>query len=131
EPRVDDLGVYGSYPGASLTAHAFDRVMPGLGMWLVTIAAWLFALSTMISWSYYGEQGVVYLIGQRGIVPYKLIYCALIIFATMDFIRTDEDLDLWTSIGTGVMLFANIPIMLLLGHQAMWAYHDYMRRFRA
>ncbi|MCA9298528.1 MAG: sodium:alanine symporter family protein, partial [Phycisphaerales bacterium] len=50
-------GVYVEYPGATLTAHAFDRAVPGLGKWLVVFAAWLFAVSTMISWSYYGEQG--------------------------------------------------------------------------
>jgi len=131
EPYISDLDVYGSYPGASLTAHAFDRVMPGLGMWLVTIAAWLFAISTMIAWSYYGEQGVVYLVGNRGVVPYKIIYCLLIIVATLGFVTDDEQLDLWIGIGTGVMLFANIPIMLLLGHQAMKAYHDYMRRLKS
>lgn len=131
EPQVSDLGVYGSYPAASLTAHGFDRVWPGLGMWLVTIAAWLFAISTMIAWSYYGEQGVVYLVGERGVLPYKLIYCLLIVIATLGLVTDEDQLDLWIGIGTGVMLFANIPIMLLLGHQAMKAYHDYMRRFKS
>jgi alanine or glycine:cation symporter, AGCS family len=58
ESGEPDLSVYVDYAGPSLTAHAFDRVTPGLGKYLVPIAAWLFALSTMISWSYYGEQGV-------------------------------------------------------------------------
>jgi alanine or glycine:cation symporter, AGCS family len=123
-----DYGVYGQYIGAALTGHAFDRVMPGLGMWLVTIACWLFAISTIISWSYYGEQGVIYLFGQRAVIVYKTAYCALIMIATLDFIRTDEQLDQWTSLGTGVMLFANIPIMLIFGYQAMRAYKDYRDR---
>lgn len=131
EPYVGDLGVYGEYVGPSLTAHAFDRVWPGLGMWLVTIAAWLFAISTMIAWSYYGEQGVIYLVGERGVLPYKLIYCVLIFVSTLGFIQTDEQLDSWLAIGTGVMLLANIPIMLLLGYQAMGAYHDYIRRLKS
>jgi AGCS family alanine or glycine:cation symporter len=66
EDGTPDVGLYGDYAGASMTAYAFDRVTPGLGMWLVTIAAWLFALSTMISWSYYGEQGVYYFFGTHG-----------------------------------------------------------------
>jgi AGCS family alanine or glycine:cation symporter len=74
---------------------------------------------------------VVYLVGNRGVVPYKIIYCLLIIVATLGFVTDDEQLDLWIGIGTGVMLFANIPIMLLLGHQAMKAYHDYMRRLKS
>ncbi|HRP62183.1 MAG TPA: alanine:cation symporter family protein, partial [Phycisphaerales bacterium] len=125
-----DLGVYGDYVGAALTGHAFDRVMPGLGMWLVTIACWLFAISTMISWGYYGEQGVIYLLGKEAVLFYKLTYCMLIIIATLGFIKTDEQLDEWTALGTGVMLFANIPIMLIFGAQAMRAYHDYIHRLK-
>jgi AGCS family alanine or glycine:cation symporter len=127
----DARGLYGDYAGASLTAHAFDRVTPGLGKYLVTLAAWLFAISTMISWSYYGEQGVVYLGGERFILLYKLIYCALIVVSTLGFIRTDAELDMWTTLGLGVMLVANIPIMLIFGAQAMKAYHEYGRKLKA
>jgi alanine or glycine:cation symporter, AGCS family len=130
-PRLEDEGVYNHFVGAFLTGHAFDRVMPGLGMWLVTIACWLFAISTMISWAYYGEQGVIYLVGKKGVLLYKFGYCVLIVTATLGFIRTDAELDSWTALGTGVMLFANIPIMLLFGYQAMSAYHRYNRRLDA
>jgi alanine or glycine:cation symporter, AGCS family len=127
----EGYGVYGDYVGAALTGHAFDRVMPGLGMWLVTFACWLFAVSTMISWAYYGEQGMVYLAGERSVLPYKVVYCALVLVSTLGFVRTDAQLDEWTALGTGVMLFANIPIMLLFGRQTMAAYHDYIRRLKS
>lgn len=126
-----DYGVYGDYVGAALTGHAFDRVMPGLGMWLVTAACWLFAISTMISWSYYGEQGMIFMFGAGSVLPYKLVYCLLIIVATLGFIRTDAQLDALTALGTGVMLFANIPIMLIFGAQAMKAYHNYFGRLKS
>lgn len=137
-----NTGVYADYAGAALTAHAFDRVTPGLGMWLVVLASWLFAISTMITWSYYGEQGMVYLVAwmpkqtQGGaILLYKLIYCGLIIFACVGlqwgFFETEEQLDLWTTIGLGVMLWVNIPIMLIFGAQTMKAYHNYIRRLKS
>ncbi len=129
-PVVNDMGLYVNYVGATLTAKAFDTVTPGLGKWLVTAAAWLFAISTMISWSYYGEQGVVFLAGQRAVVPYKIIFCILIIVATLGFIKTDVQLDNLTGIGTGVMLFANIPIMWIFGRQAMAAYKEYIQRLK-
>ena len=129
-PRLQDTGVYASYVGATLTAKAFDTVVPGLGRWLVTTAAWLFAISTMISWSYYGEQGVVYLFGQRMVLPYKVIYCVLILVATWGFIETDADLDNLTGFGTGVMLWVNVPIIWIFGSQAMRAYHDYIHRLK-
>ncbi len=130
EPRLDSQGLYNDFVGAALTGHAFDRVLPGLGMWLVTIACWLFALSTIISWAYYGEQGVVYLVGAKGVLVYKLVYCGLVLISTLGFIRTDSELDAWTSLGTGVMLFANIPIMWIFGLQAMKAYHRYIARLK-
>ncbi len=129
-PQIDGPGIYATYVGATLTAKAFDSVTPGLGKWLVTLAVWLFAVSTMISWSYYGEQGIVYLFGQRMVLAYKVGYCALIIVATWGFIETDADLDNLTGVGTGVMLFANVPIMWLFGRQAMRAYHDYIARLK-
>jgi AGCS family alanine or glycine:cation symporter len=130
-PTISDPGVYVNYTGASLTSHAFDRGHPGLGRWLVTLAAWLFAISTMISWSYYGEQGVVFMFGTKWIRTYKLIYCLLVVVATAGFISTDRELDSFTSIGTGVMLFANIPIILIFSRQAMAKYSDYVRRLKA
>jgi AGCS family alanine or glycine:cation symporter len=38
---------------------------------------------------------------------------------------------MWTTLGLGVMLVVNIPIMLLFGYKAMNAYHDYFRRMKS
>jgi AGCS family alanine or glycine:cation symporter len=129
-PSIVGGGLYRSYIGATLTAKAFDSVSPGLGKWLVSIAAWLFAISTMISWSYYGEQGMVFLAGEKSVLGYKLVYCLLIIVATLGFVQTDADLDNVTGVGTGVMLFANIPICWFFGYQAMRAYKEYIGRLK-
>ena len=131
QPTIEGTGFYRTYVGATLTAKAFDSVAPGLGKWLVSIAAWLFAISTMISWSYYGEQGMVFLAGERSVLGYKIVYCALIVLATLGFVQTDTDLDNVIGIGTGVMLFANIPICWLFGYQAMRAYNDYVSRLKS
>ena len=130
-PTIVGDGFFRTYVGATLTAKAFDSVADGTGKWLVTIAAWLFAISTMIAWSYYGEQAVVFLGGERLVLPYKIIYCALIILATLGFVRTAADLDNVIGIGTGVMMFSNLPICWLFGYQAMRAYKDYVARLRS
>ena len=126
-PRMAVAGVYLDLKGATLTAKSFDRVIPGLGIWIVPITAWLFAFSTIISWSYYGEQGIVYLFGPRAVMTYRVVYC-LLIMISVQLIRTQEELDLFSTFGTGVMLWANIPIMLIFGPMAMRAYHDYFKR---
>ena len=133
---LESSGVWVNYPGASLTAHAFDRTIPGLGKWLVTIAVWLFAISTMISWSYYGEQGIIYIFGKEGTVSimsvtlYRIVYTILVAVSTMGFITTDHELDMWTTLGLGAMLVANIPIMWIYGPKAMKAYHTYIGKLK-
>ena len=127
-PEVFDRGVYLSYVGATLTAKAFDSLVPGLGKWLITLTVWLFAISTMISYSYYGEQAMVFLAGEKSVMPYKIIFCLLAVVATAGFLQTDSQLDNLTGLGTGVMLFVNVPIMWILGAQAMRAYKDYIQR---
>ncbi len=124
-PSVVSNGIYIDYVGATLTAQAFDSALPGLGKWTVTLAAWLFALSTMISWSYYGEQGVLYLFGPRFIMSYKLIFCLLGAVATFGWIESANDLDAITGLGTGLMLCANLPIIWLFSRKVIRSYDEY------
>lgn len=130
-PALVGLDVYKDYVGAALTSHAFDRVAPGLGKWLVAVASWLFAVSTMISYSYYGEQGMIYIAGRRSVVPYKIFYCAAILVACGGWISTEAELDNISAVGTGVMLWVNIPITLLFAGVTMRAYRGYFTRLRA
>jgi len=128
QPELKSAGIYMAWKGATLTAKAFDRAYDGLGYWLVPIVAWLFAISTIISWSYYGEQGIRYMFGNRAVMPYRIAYCLLVMVSCTSFIRSENELDIVSSLGTGVMLFANIPIMLVFGRQAMREYHAYFRK---
>jgi len=131
QAKLIDNGVYQDLVGAPLTGHAFDRAIPGLGKWLVTAVCWLFAFSTMISWSYYGEQGVVYLFGKWAVLFYKLLFCAAAIIASWPgFIETDTQLGLLADLGTGVMLLANVPIIVLMAPLAMRAFKDYFGRLK-
>ena len=128
EPTLAGDGLWLDFVGATLTAKAFDTAWDGLGKWLVTLACWLFAYSTMISWTYYGEQGVVYLLGQRWVLPYRVLICALMVLAGTRLVKTANEVDALTTLGTGIMLWVNIPLTLLLARQAMRAYRDYVTR---
>jgi AGCS family alanine or glycine:cation symporter len=133
EVRLLSTQVYRDLVGAPLTGHAFDRAIPGLGKYLVTAVCWLFAFSTMISWSYYGEQGIVFLFGARlsglAVLLYKLLFCALAIVASWPgFLETDAQLGLLADLGTGVMLFANVPIIVFMAPLAIRAFKDYFGR---
>ena len=130
-PELAEAGVHGNYSGAKLTARAFDTIQPWLGKWMLTLVVWLFALSTMISWSYYGEQGLAFMGLSKWLLGYRVLFCALALVATSGLISTSEHLDALTGIGTGFMLWVNIPIMLLFGGEAMRAYHEYRGRLQS
>jgi AGCS family alanine or glycine:cation symporter len=130
KPEIIGGGFYQDYVGATLTAKAFDSVAPGLGKWLITIASWLFAISTIIAWGYYGEQGAVYMWGNKAAMPYRLVYCSLTFIATLGHIKTSADLANMTGIGLGIIIYANLPICWIFGYQAMRAYKDYIQRLK-
>lgn len=64
--------------GADLTASAFNRGLPGPGGYIVALGLALFAFSTAISWSYYGDRSIEYLCGPRLVLPYRLLFCLLL-----------------------------------------------------
>jgi len=66
--------------GVEITATAFDTVIPHFSI-VLTIAVILFAFSTMISWSYYGMQGWMYLFGKskRSDLAYKVLFLLFVV----------------------------------------------------
>ena len=64
--------------GATLTSLAFDTALPGVGGYLVTIALAIFAFTTMLGWSFYGEKCVEYLFGVKSILPFRILWCLVI-----------------------------------------------------
>ena len=65
--------------GAALSVQAFSTGLPGTwGGIIVTSGLVLFAFSTLIGWSYYGETGIVYLLGTKAALPYRLLWLVFI-----------------------------------------------------
>ena len=96
--------------GANLTRMAFAQGLPG-GEWVVTFALCLFAFTTMIGWSYYGERCVVFLFGERGVFPFRLLWVLAIPLGTV------VDLNLvWViaDILNACMAIPNLAALLLL-----------------
>ena len=59
--------------GAELTTFAFQSGFPG-GAYVVTIGLVLFAYSTILGWSYYGEKSIEYLFGEKAVMPYRIVF---------------------------------------------------------
>ncbi|MDE0006652.1 MAG: alanine:cation symporter family protein, partial [Gammaproteobacteria bacterium] len=67
-----------------LTAEAFKRSFIGdYGQYAVTVGLMLFAFSTAIAWSYYGDRSMTYLFGTASVLPYRVFYVLAFFLATI------------------------------------------------
>ena len=92
--------------GSEMTAYAFESVMGPAGRWIVTSTVTLFAFSTIISWEYYGEQGVTFIFGDKYIPVYRYIFIGFI------FIGAIAQLNIVLNISDAVYGLLAIPNMI-------------------
>ena len=69
-------------PSTGLTSAAFTH-LPYVGDAFLTISLMMFAITTLIGWSYFGEKATEYLVGESGIPYYKLFYIVMIYFGAI------------------------------------------------
>ncbi len=114
--------------GAPLTAAAFDSAFHGFGSILIPIAVFMFAISTMISWSYYGEKGVEFLFGRRAILPYRLLFVALVFIGSVWKLGPVLD---FSDAMLGLVAVPNLIAILLLTPRLRRLTRDYFSRLRS
>lgn len=71
-----------SLRGIEVTAAAFGEAVPG-GRWIVTVALFFFAFTTVIGWAYYGEQAAGYLLGDWAQRPFRLLWVGAVFLGAM------------------------------------------------
>ena len=64
--------------GANLSVLAFSKMLPFVGEYVVTFGLLLFAFTTLVAWSFYGEKSVYFIFGQQSIVPFRLLWIFVI-----------------------------------------------------
>ena len=105
--------------GAALSAKAFEVGLPGnWGDIVVTGGIILFSFSTLVGWSYYGETGMVYLLGARAAMPYRLLWLVFIYLGATGSLHVVWDvadtLNGLMAIPNLIALLASIPVLLKL-----------------
>ncbi len=73
----------GGLAGAELTASAFGTLYGNAGVYMITLIVILFAFSSIISWSYYGEQAMVFLFGEKSIKGYRFVFTLFVFVGAM------------------------------------------------
>jgi AGCS family alanine or glycine:cation symporter len=110
--------------GASLSAAAFSSELPGVGGYIVALGLALFAFTTMLGWSVYGERCVEYLFGIHAVVPFRVLWVLAIPFGanvSLDFI--------WLVADTlnALMALPNLIALLLLSPAVFKVTRDYFQ----
>ena len=118
-------GAYSSgLSGAELTGKAFNLGISGFGGAIVTFGMIFFALSTAISWSYYGDRCVDYLFGERMVTPYRILYCILLpvgAYTKIEIVWTISD------IFNAMMAWPNLIGLIFLSPVVIKMTRDYFR----
>lgn len=110
-----------------LTLEAFKRSFLGdFGQYVVSIGLVLFAFSTAVAWSYYGDRAITYLFGAGWVLPYRVLYVGGFFVATI----ADTTL-IWTLsyITVALMTIPNLVGLFLLRKEMKSSIADYWERF--
>ena len=109
-----------------LTSKAFEQSFLGsYGGLLVALGLTLFAFSTAIAWSYYGDRAVTYLVGTKWVLPYRCLYVLGFFLATI----VDTSL-IWliSAVTVALMTLPNLIGMFLMRKEVKQMTHDYWQK---
>lgn len=115
--------------GAALTTAAFEAGLPFaiVGKYIVNIGLIFFAFTTILGWNYYGERCAEYLLGVKSIIPYRIIFIALVAvgpFLSLDLIFIIAD------IVNGLMAFPNLIGLIGLRQVVIKETEDYFHKLK-
>ena len=110
-----------------LTTEAFTRGLLGdYGQYVVSIGLLLFAFSTAIAWSYYGDRAITYLLGPSAVLPYRIVYVVGFFYAAFADTTIVWNVSLITIV---LMTLPNLVGILLLSREMKQTTNDYWQRF--
>jgi len=119
---ISGAWIDGGASGASLSSAAFEKALPNFGGYIVVFGSAVFAFTTLLGWSFYGEKCVQYLFGFKSIVPFRLLWIVAVPIGAMG------ELDLiWLVADTlnALMAIPNLLALLLLSPVIFKLTRDY------
>ena len=124
DPEFLSQAQQGKPVGAAMTAAAFDKFIPG-ARYVLALAVVLFAYSTMISWSYYGERAWEYLFGDGSTLLYRIMFVCFVFLGAVTAL--DNVLGFSDMMILG-MAFPNILGGIILSPQIKATLEEYWNR---
>ena len=108
--------------GADLSLAAFNSGLPGSGA-VVTVGLVIFAFTTILGWSFYGERCTTFLFGEHAVLPFRLVWVAVVVIGA---VAGDRGV-VWSIADTlnGLMALPNLLALLLLSGTVIKLTKDY------
>lgn len=100
-----------------------------LGGWIVSLSSFLFGYTTLIGWSYYGEQGARYIWGIKSVTTYRYLFCVFVFFGAVLQGRHLQIVWNLGDIGNALMAIPNLLGLILLGSVVRSLTQDYLDRW--
>jgi AGCS family alanine or glycine:cation symporter len=118
----------GDLNGAIMTQSAFESVLPGIGPLFLTISLTLFAFTTILGWSYYGERCFEFLFGTKGINGYRIVFVFMVLLGS--FLKLEV---VWiiADIVNGLMAIPNLIALLYLMPVVVYETKIYMDHLKS
>ena len=113
--------------GVEITAAAFAQ-LGSFVPYVLCLAVFIFAYSTIIAWGYYGERAAEYLLGVRAIVPYRVVYVAAVVVGPMLSLANVVD---FADILLLSLAFPNIIGMAIMSSKVKEMAEDYIARLKS
>lgn len=117
-----------AYTGAALTTTAFNNTLPGVGGLIVAVGIIFFAYSTILGWSYYGEKCLEYLVGEKGVIFYRVAFVLFIMVGALSGLQFIWDL---ADTMNGLMALPNLIALVGLSGIVVKETKDYMQNIKA
>lgn len=117
-----------AYTGAALTTVAFNQALPGIGGVIVAVGIIFFAYSTILGWSYYGEKCLEYLVGEKGVLFYRVAFVLFIMVGALSGLQFIWDL---ADTMNGLMAIPNLIGLVGLSGIVVKETKDYMENIKA
>ena len=125
---VLDKTQIGEISGIELASNAFQSVI-GFFPIILSIIAVLFAMSTLISWAYYGQKAWTFLLGEgkKRVITFNIIYCLFIIIGSAMNVKSIIDI---TDAMMIAMCIPNVIVLYILAPEIKQDLQDYINRHK-
>lgn len=110
---------------ANLVAKAFGNVFGAPGEWFIALAIFLFAFTTVLGWSHYGSKAVEYLINEKAVIFFRIIFVAFIIFGAISESSLAWDI---SDTFNGLMMLPNLIGVISLSPLVFKLTRNYVNR---